>query len=636
MKKIAAIELYAGIGDCVHIEPVLRHTLASGYDEIHIFYRQDAVGIYKEYPNVYDHPLEAKQLKMNLCRDGAVHVSVGDAEHNIPGLHRTFQYAQKICPALNIPMLEGEYPRPPVIPVTRQEKDWGVGYYKAAEGQLRVLFQIDSYRTSKSLNLPKANNIITLLLDDGYRVAVIAENWMNLARRKELKRVQGLHIRQLMSIAAGADVVIGMDSAPSWISLAVGTMTIVMFGATNPEHYGHDSPNCAILYSRDSLCTLCHSRKCNNRTCLDSISEEQIRCAVKGEQFPLHKMKISAKEHFGGIFLRERLPINAWHDTMPTPECYEPIGDTEPRSIALLRLDGLGGTITLSDQAKKIKGKYPSSKLTLIIRQYDEVFRNNPHVDKVICVGDARWTETLNIFKPQFDALADIRFSVARWYGSSVICHGSYYPELYYKFPVGQGILSDMGLHHIQLTDMQLAIPHETIDSEVFFELPQPELDKEYIVVSSGVDKWHKGLLQTKCWQHWDDLVPLLDKPAVQVGTLYDQPIKHTIDMRGMTDISELASLLKRAFSIIVTEGGLVHLAYALGCKSVIVLRGPTASPLLAYPGHTHIDSIPCRGCLFEKSDWFARCPMGMVKPVCMASIVPARVVNTYENLVAN
>jgi len=281
MKKIAAIELYAGIGDCVHIEPVLRHTLASGYDEIHIFYRQDAVGIYKEYPNVYDHPLEAKQLKMKLCRDGAVHVSVGDAEHNIPSLHRAFQYAQKICPAMGMPPLVGEWPPPPSIPVSRQEREWGKRYFRAVEGQRKVLFQIDSYRTSKSLTVEKARDILASI--EGASVAIICKNFMQF-RNDGIRHVRGLTVRELMAVASGADVTLAMDSSPGWLSLAVGTRTVILFGATSPHLYGYETGRLQMLVGGTSRCVCCNRNQCQHRSCLSAIETDWIAAVISSEK----------------------------------------------------------------------------------------------------------------------------------------------------------------------------------------------------------------------------------------------------------------------------------------------------------------------------------------------------------------
>ena len=282
MKRIAVIELLAGIGDCAHIEPVLRHILANGYDEVHIFYREDAVGIYKEYPDVHDHPIKARQLINSLCRSGAAHVAVGDAEHGIPGLHRAFQYAQKLCPALDIPMLDGEFPKTPSIPVTYQEQEWGRRYFRAGEDQLKVLFQVDSYRTSKSLHIQKANDILGRLATRNAAVAVISQETMKLFRHPNVRHVKKGNIRSLMSIAAGADVVLGLDSAPSWLALSSGTPTIVMFGATSPTLYGYDSKLFRVLVTEGDIpCLFCNMTTCDNRKCLNSIETDRIISAVR-------------------------------------------------------------------------------------------------------------------------------------------------------------------------------------------------------------------------------------------------------------------------------------------------------------------------------------------------------------------
>lgn len=285
MKRIAVIEQYAGVGDCVHIEPVLRHILANGYDEINIFYRSDAVGMYKEYPNVHDHPLGAKQLILSLCREGAVHVAVGDTEHHIPGLHRVFQYAQKICPALNVPMMDGEYPPTPCITVTDQEREWGKIYFRANNGQMKVLFQVDSYRSSKSLPVEKARDILESLTDKGICTSLICHDYMKYHTNGSVRHVRGLTIRQLMAVASGADSTLAMDSAPGWISLAVGTPTIMLFGATSPQFYAYNSSRLKVLVNTTMGCVYCNEKACDHRTCLDAIDTDWILAAIEGKEY---------------------------------------------------------------------------------------------------------------------------------------------------------------------------------------------------------------------------------------------------------------------------------------------------------------------------------------------------------------
>ena len=330
-----------------------------------------------------------------------------------------------------------------------------------------------------------------------------------------------------------------------------------------------------------------------------------------------------------------------------------------PAPLALLRLDGLGGTLTLSNQAKKIKER-TGMDITLIIRHYPELFDDNPYVDHIITVGRINWDECLEVYKSKFTALADIRMAVGKWYDNTEQTGGEQAKPLslalsaggtaddeslfrqdfvswenyYSQFPLYQQELSFYGLHHIQLTDKILGLPYDTIESKVYFDLSLPEwfTAQDYICICPGVDEIHEGKIQTKGWPHWEGLVKNIDMPVIQLGTKYDKPIEGTVDYRGKTTIKEAAAILSRASVVVTVEGGLMHLAYAAGQRNVIVLFGPTSGALFLYPGHVHIDAFPCRGCFSMSENWAFECKEG-INGVCMQSITPERVIYACNRL---
>jgi ADP-heptose:LPS heptosyltransferase len=160
------------------------------------------------------------------------------------------------------------------------------------------------------------------------------------------------------------------------------------------------------------------------------------------------------------------------------------------------------------------------------------------------------------------------------------------------------------------------------------------ELPTEYVLVNNGVDIQHKDMRQTKTWDGWDTLVANLDLPAVQVGTMHDPRIYGALDLRGKTSLLELFDLLQRSKVIVTTEGGIMHLSYALKCPNVYILRGPTRGKLFEYPGHRFIDSYICEICWSKTDDWYARCPDN-VDASCMKSISPERVAMNLEEVLA-
>ncbi len=306
-------------------------------------------------------------------------------------------------------------------------------------------------------------------------------------------------------------------------------------------------------------------------------------------------------------------------------------------SIALFRLDGLGGTITLTDQAKKIY-EMVGVKPTLITRKYKDLFQDNPYIGDIIEVGYMPWTECLESMIPQFTVLGEERFGIGKWHQEKVIFDQDFseWESLFNQFPLEYRQLESHKLHHVQLIDKIMGLPYDTIDMDIYNFKPYSGLPSEYVVIANGVDSQHKGMKQTKCWDGWQSVVNAMDMPVVQIGTEYDDLILDTIDLRGQLELSQLTTVLRDAQAVVCCEGGIMHLAYAVKAKNVFILRGPTRGKLFEYPGHNLIDSYVCEICWSSTGDWYAKCPKG-IGVVCMQTITPERVIyHLKEALVEN
>ena len=469
-----------------------------------------------------------------------------------------------------------------------------------------------------------------------------------------------LPYRDLMVWLGVMDLFIGMDSGPTHVAAAVGTRTYGIFGPTDPEvilnMYGkHVSWNkfAALNCSRKR----CWLRPCKKVLCMRALSPWEIVSDVKcilAEGYENPRLRLVTPAY-------RPVSIGVERENEKTRK-----RDTPPSTIALMRLDGLGGTVTLSDQAKKIYDQ-TGQKVSLITRGYELLFENNPYIKEIINVGMRDWRECAMVMKGNYDHLGEVRFGIGKWFqtppppsevGSrksekvrpllrkprNPPCQGGEggsYPnnaefveladQLFQQFPKDYNQLKRYGLHHIQLTDVTLGLPHDTIESETFINDEKFDLGiDDFILVNNGVDVIHRSMRQTKCWSRWDELVPLLPLPVVQVGTLNDSPIEGALDLRGQTNLKQLVYLIKKAAKIIVTEGGIMHLAYAAKNPNVIVLGGPTQGPLFEYPGHKWVTSYVCGDCWSTTDDWYSRCPKG-VDAVCMKTISPQRVAEVVK-----
>ena len=296
--------------------------------------------------------------------------------------------------------------------------------------------------------------------------------------------------------------------------------------------------------------------------------------------------------------------------------------------VALFRLDGMGGTVTLTDHAKKIYDA-TGKRSVVIVRGHAALFQNNPHISDVVEVGYVRWDDALSEMLPRYNSIAEIRFAPAKWHKNGRLNTAQTLgvdEGLFKSFPHECRQLEKYKLHHVQLTDRYLGLPHDSIDMTIYCdERYDGALPDKFLLCSNGVDVQHRGLKQTKLWDGWEELIPLLPLPLVQVGTDHDAYIHGAIDLRGQTSLPQLFNVIKRAAGIVCTEGGIMHLGYALDAPNVFVIRGPTRGKLFEYPGHHFIDSYICEVCWSSTDEWYAHCPKHL-ESACMKSITPERV----------
>lgn len=187
---------------------------------------------------------------------------------------------------------------------------------------------------------------------------------------------------------------------------------------------------------------------------------------------------------------------------------------------------------------------------------------------------------------------------------------------------VAQGLTRQNFFHHlfgVTLNAAPLAI------STSAAKLQECGLEEgAYITFHNGYDPnvIVMGNKSTKSYDHFDQVIAALKKQMpqvkmVQVGAQTSTPLAGIdINLLNKTSLKEVAGVIKNALCHVDIESGLVHLAHALGTRSVVVF-GPTPLSYFGYPENENIPPQFCGDCWATSETWMAFCPRGLAQPVC-------------------
>lgn len=149
---------------------------------------------------------------------------------------------------------------------------------------------------------------------------------------------------------------------------------------------------------------------------------------------------------------------------------------------------------------------------------------------------------------------------------------------------------------------------------------------KRYITISNGYDDTTPTTPDTKVtkvYPYHGQVAALLkqarpDLIIVQVGANTSEPIASSdLNLINKTTLPEVASIIEHAALHIDNEGGLVHLAKALGTTSCVVF-GPTLPAYFGYDGNINCAPNQCGGCWWMEGTWMTQCIKGDANPTCM------------------
>jgi hypothetical protein len=147
-----------------------------------------------------------------------------------------------------------------------------------------------------------------------------------------------------------------------------------------------------------------------------------------------------------------------------------------------------------------------------------------------------------------------------------------------------------------------------------FLYLSQAEKEAElwadlYVAVqSSSTTYWtpNKNWVPGRMQSVVNELIRSGNK-VVQLGVEDDEALEGVVDLRGKTTLRQGAAILANVQLFIGLEGGLVHMARAVGTTSVVIYTGYTTPEETGYPENINLRSstagascwsrVPCQHC---------------------------------------
>jgi ADP-heptose:LPS heptosyltransferase len=332
---------------------------------------------------------------------------------------------------------------------------------------------------------------------------------------------------------------------------------------------------------------------------------------------------------------------------------YPHDGGLDPLTILVRGSGGYGDMLYLSMVVRGLYYHFERPRIFVVHEHpgVTAIFADNPYIVEAICLqGDSsyqfvRVAGSLDVF----DLIADVRYAVTyaapprsrvsaqflleansrAWMWQKYVRRDwPFLNNLFAREVVDRGYNQYSFVEHTANTTIPLGhfgdfyVSTNQLPVELASSLRRP-----YVTIHHGADRSMAANdgLQTKNlpaakWQEIVDRLVGAGFATVQLGEAHEQLIQGVdVDLRGRTSLTETAHVLRYAQVHVDTEGGLVHLARAVGTASVVAF-GPTSVEFFGYAEHVNVAASECGNCWWTAKDWSSRCPLDASSVACMES----------------
>ena len=455
----------------------------------------------------------------------------------------------------------------------------------------------------------------------------IAEDINKECRGRLVNLVSKTNLKQVIAILEKAKLVLCNDSAISHFASYLKRPVAVVFGPTNEKKYGPWS-RYSVAVRKNTICSPCEEAKClRNWRCMKKVTPEFVLESVQA-------------------LLYKRRPQHS--------HSY--------RRILISRTDRLGDVLLSTPVIKNLRANMPSAYIAMMVNSsVKEAVEGNPYLDEVIpfdkkgehkgVINSIRFSNQLK--KKNFD-LALILHPANRVHLILFFAR----IKRRYGYDRKLGFLNTHILKHAK----QFGRKHEIEYTLDFLrELGFSDFDTSlYMPTYQEAERWADDLLKklqpksgqpiiaihpqascpSKMWpteyftKLIDSIIDIYNPKIIQVGKEIDSKKIHkdVENLSGVTNISQLASIIKRSSLFISNDSGPVHLAVALGVPviSIFSRKQPGLSPRRWGPSSEssiilHKD-VGCQVCLAHD------CKQGFA---CLRAVKPEEILEHVDKILS-
>ncbi len=279
----------------------------------------------------------------------------------------------------------------------------------------------------------------------------------------------------------------------------------------------------------------------------------------------------------------------------------------------LFKRGGIGDFVQMTVVAKALKVLEPHKPVAAFIDSNAGLLDQHPYVD--VAIECEFYPYEVPALEGLTETVFDLRY-VSRAYGQ--------WPEIpffqenkwfYEHFAFSNNRVSELNMHVCELMLRSLGLESYANFQDIIItpEAVPFDIRAPYVVVCDSVGSM--GLLKKWSSEEWRGLVDWLKEKgvkSVQLGPP-SEPLVHpdVVDLRGKTTLRQAAGYLRNSYGYVGVEGGLFHLAKAVGAPAVVVFAS-TSEVCFAYPDTRAVSRRKCPPCWWSPTWGDGRCPLGL------------------------